>query len=546
MPVAVAVAIAFAFTRLLPTPEAAWSRVAWLAGVTVACSAVAWPVQRLFRRLLPLAALLELSIRFPGPAPNRWAVAREAMSISHLKMLAGGPPDSSPARAAGTILALVASLGRHDRITRGHSDRVKIFTDMIASEMGLPLEDRDRLCWAALVHDIGKLEVPGRLLRKPRALTASEWTDLRMHPEFGARLTEPLAKWLGPYSHVAIEHHERFDGTGYPRGLKGDEISLGARIVGLADALEVMTAARPYKRAISRSAALREIVRCSGTHFDPVVVRALLAVSTPKLRRALGPVSWIGQLPVVATAPVGGLPSVAGQVARSTGGAMLGGVAAGAVVVSSSVTSMASETPPVPSSGAPPSVASVVAPTPQVQTQRDPSTSGAPATAADAPGGVPTGPTPTTVGSVGATPADSPQVSVDGETVITEPPVEPPAVAQAGSTDVLATVNPPASGTRSGSASGPLGGVTGAVGGAVSGVTGTLGGAVGGVTGGVGDAVGGPVGDAVGEVGAATGDALSDLGDAAGDAVGTVGDVMDGALSGVLGGLLGGNGGTRK
>ncbi len=278
-----------------------------------------------------MAALLELSILFPGEAPTRWKVAREAGSVRHLELLANGVPEAEPTKAAVTILALVASLAKHDRVTRGHSDRVRVFTDMIAEEMKLPKVDRDRLRWAALIHDIGKLDVPARLLRKPAKPTASEWRRLRMHPEVGARLTAPLASWLGEYAKVVVQHHEHFDGSGYPAGLTGNEISLGARIVGLADAFEVMTAPRPYKRAFSRVQALREVIECSGTHFDPDVVRALLAVSTPRLRRALGPASWIGQIPVVGTAPGGGIPAVATSVARGAGTVMLGGVASAVV-----------------------------------------------------------------------------------------------------------------------------------------------------------------------------------------------------------------------
>jgi hypothetical protein len=333
-PVSVCVGASFVVTRLVPAPAGLLARLSWLSGVVLICGLLAWPARRQLRRLLPLATLLELSILFPGAAPSRWKVAREAGSIKHLEFLATGPASAEPVKAATTILALVASLARHDRVTRGHSERVRVFTDMVGEEIGLPRADRDRLRWAALIHDIGKLEVPAKLLRKPGKPSASEWETLRLHPATGARLAAPMADWLGEYSKVILEHHERFDGTGYPTGLRADEITLGGRIVALADAFETMTAARPYKRALSRPDALREVVRCSGTHFDPVVVRALLAVSTPQLRKALGPVSWVGQLPVVGTAPVGGLPSVAAAVARGAGAVMVSG-AAGAVVAGS-------------------------------------------------------------------------------------------------------------------------------------------------------------------------------------------------------------------
>ena len=259
-PVAVSVGASLAITRLVPAPADHAERVAWLVGIVVACSLLAWPARRLLRRLLPLAALFEMSLLFPGEMPTRWKVAREAGSIKHLELLASGVPDRESSKAAITILALVASLARHDPLTRGHSNRVRVLTDLIAEEMALPQADRDRLRWAALVHDVGKLEVPAKLLNKPGKPTQEEWETLRLHPQAGADLTEPLAHWLGPYSVVAVQHHERYDGTGYPAGLRGHEISLGARIVGLADAFEVMTASRPYKRAMTRSAALQEVI----------------------------------------------------------------------------------------------------------------------------------------------------------------------------------------------------------------------------------------------------------------------------------------------
>ncbi|HZV25330.1 MAG TPA: HD-GYP domain-containing protein [Acidothermaceae bacterium] len=346
-PVAASVGASLAITRLVPAPADHTERVLWLTGIVVACSFLAWPARRLLRRLLPLAALFEMSLLFPGEMPTRWKVAREAGSIKRLELLASGVPDRESSKAAITILAIVASLARHDPLTRGHSNRVRVLTDLIAEEMALPQADRDRLRWAALVHDVGKLEVPAKLLNKPGKPTEEEWETLRLHPQAGADLTEPLAHWLGPYSVVALQHHERYDGTGYPAGLRGHEISLGARIVGLADAFEVMTASRPYKRAMTRSVALQEVITCAGTQFDPVVARAFLAVSMPRLRRALGPASLVGQLPVIVTSPATGIPVVASGAARAAGTAVVTSIAGAAVVAGG----VAGVTATAPSSG---------------------------------------------------------------------------------------------------------------------------------------------------------------------------------------------------
>ncbi|HET9188430.1 MAG TPA: HD domain-containing phosphohydrolase [Acidothermaceae bacterium] len=526
-PVAVCVALSFAVTRLIPAPHAMAARIGWLAAVVAVCSLVAWPARRQLRRLLPLAALLELSILFPGEAPTRWRVAREAGSLRHLELLASGVPDTEPVRAATTILALVASLARHDRVTRGHSDRVRVFTDMIAAEMELPAADRDRLRWAALIHDIGKLEVPAKLLRKPGKPTADEWESLRLHPEVGARLAAPLAGWLGGHAGVVLQHHEHFDGSGYPAGLRGEQISLGARIVGLADAFEVMTAARPYKRAFSRSTALREVVRCSGSQFDPDVVRAFLAVSTPRLRRALGPASWIGQLPVVGTAPAGGFPAVATTVARGAGTVVLGGVASAVVVGTTGGVGVADVSA---SSHA---------------SQHDAAAGHGGGWVGTAPQVVVTGPNTAVASS--PTPPTSPQVAPQSLIPTPRPPGDgaapgptpsqvlvaaPPTAAPGGQPPASAPSAAPPSGASG--LAGTLQQVTSGVGGTVGGVVNGVGGTVGGVVNGVGGTVDGLLG------GGSTAPPTTSPSTSPSPAPTTSGSGGSGGLGGLLGKLLGG------
>jgi HD domain len=234
---------------------------------------------------------------------------------------------------AREMLGLVAALSVHDRRTRGHSERVRIFTDMLADELGLPEEARSRLRWASLLHDVGKIHVPADVLNKPARPTAHEWEVLQRHPADGARMIAPLMSWLGPWALAVEQHHERWDGTGYPRRLAGEEISLGGRVVAVADAFETMTAARPYKRALSVAAARQELVACSGGQFDPVVVRAFLTISLGRLWRVVGIGAWVSQVPTFATV-LDGLGRAGVHVAArgATAATALGLVAGGAAL----------------------------------------------------------------------------------------------------------------------------------------------------------------------------------------------------------------------
>jgi hypothetical protein len=207
--------------------------------------------------------------------------------------------EGAAALAPQTVLELVAALSVHDRATRGHSERVRVFTDMIADELKLPEADKDRLRWSALLHDVGKLNVSPSLLKKPGPPTAAEWAELERHPEDGRRLVAPIAPWLGVWALAVDHHHERYDGAGYPNRLQGSDISQAGRIVAVADSYETMTAARPYKRPLSPKAARNELVACSGAQFDPTVVRAFLNVSLGRLWRTIGISAVISQIPLL-------------------------------------------------------------------------------------------------------------------------------------------------------------------------------------------------------------------------------------------------------
>jgi len=256
-------------------------------------------IDRATRRLLPLASLLKLSIVFPDAAPSRFRIALKHGTTRDLarRVEDGALDERTPQHAAEHMLDLIAQLSRHDRQTRGHAERVRAYSDMIAVELDLSEDERHKLHWAGLVHDIGKLEVPAEILNKPGDLTDAERVVMSGHPQSGWELVQPLRGWLGEWARATHDHHEKWDGSGYPRALSNNQISRAGRIIAVADAFDVMTSTRSYKTPISFDAARAELARCAGTHFDPAVVRAFLTVSLTSRRRAWGPLSWIAQSP---------------------------------------------------------------------------------------------------------------------------------------------------------------------------------------------------------------------------------------------------------
>lgn len=322
-PIVASVVAAWVARELMPPPVGRLGQAASLLSLIAVSTAVLMLVDRFSRRALPLATLLDLNMLFPDRAPSRLAMAREAIRHRPIEEQLQRVKDAGadPGAVAREILTLVAALSAHDRPTRGHAERVRMFTDLLAAQLRLPQHDRDLLRWAAILHDVGKLRVPAGLLNKPGKPTREEWAQLRAHPAHGAEMAGPLLPWLGEWGDVIVQHHERFDGTGYPNGLAGADISLGARIVSVADAYDVMTAARAYKRPVSRTAALRELVRFSGSQFDPLVVRAMVDAGAPRLRAAQGLVAWLADVPLVATnvVPVATVARVVGASALATG-----------------------------------------------------------------------------------------------------------------------------------------------------------------------------------------------------------------------------------
>lgn len=313
MPFVVVTIVIWQIHRSLPAPPTvAEAIVRWLAFSILSTAALIW-LDKLARRILPLATLFKLSLIFPDEAPSRFSIALRQNTTRSLQrdLEAGDLEPGTPQEAAETLLALVAELSRHDRLTRGHAERTRAYADMIGAELGLSDEARSKLQWGALLHDIGKLKVPAAILTKKGKPTPREWETLKAHPDEGWALVAPLRPWLGEWARAVRDHHERWDGTGYPRGLAGAQISRAGRIVAVVDAFDVMTSARSYKEPMSVADARKELAACAGSHFDEEIVRAFLAVGIGRLRLVMGPLSWLAQLPLITRIPVAQIPSAA-------------------------------------------------------------------------------------------------------------------------------------------------------------------------------------------------------------------------------------------
>jgi putative nucleotidyltransferase with HDIG domain len=174
-----------------------------------------------------------------------------------------------------TLEVLGEALDYKDRETEGHSKRVTAYTMAIASRMGVPKEQIETIARGAFLHDIGKMAIPDNILNKPGKLTPDEVAIMREHCHLGYKLVRKIPV-LQEAAEIVYSHQERFDGTGYPRGLKGEGIPLGARIFSIADTLDAITSDRPYRPAQTLDAARDEIQKWSGRQFDPEVVKVFL------------------------------------------------------------------------------------------------------------------------------------------------------------------------------------------------------------------------------------------------------------------------------
>jgi len=175
------------------------------------------------------------------------------------------------------IVSLTMALEAKDPYTEGHSVRVAAYSEAIGKQLGLPPATLDLIHRSCLLHDIGKIAVDETILAKKGRLNPLEREKMDMHVLIGEDILRPIAL-LHPLLPGVRHHHERFDGSGYPDRLKGEDIPIEARIMAVADAFDAMTSRRPYRRALGNDEALTEVDRCAGTQFDPEVARAFLEV----------------------------------------------------------------------------------------------------------------------------------------------------------------------------------------------------------------------------------------------------------------------------
>jgi diguanylate cyclase (GGDEF)-like protein/putative nucleotidyltransferase with HDIG domain len=205
----------------------------------------------------------------------------DAAAILERARAAGGGRVGAPGRlmtpepSRGAIGALALALSERDRGTGEHAEKVVALAGATARRLGIDGEEVERIAAAALLHDIGKVAVPDSILSKPGALNDEEWAVMREHTIVGERILRAVPG-LGPVARIVRHGHERFDGTGYPDGLRGEEIPLGSRIVLACDAYDAMTSPRPYRDALSHDEAAAELLAGAGTQFDDRIVDALL------------------------------------------------------------------------------------------------------------------------------------------------------------------------------------------------------------------------------------------------------------------------------
>jgi len=252
-------------------------------GVALTCSMgiASWPTDGVMREELLQAADLALYCSKQA-GRNRASLASD---ITHSRAVGMEVKPEGELGVLSTIYALAATVDAKDHYTYGHSKKVSKYATEIAEALSYSEERIATIRAAALLHDIGKIGVSDGVLLKTNALSADDWESIRAHPKLGVAILKHVEGLSGCLAAIQY-HHERYDGSGYPAGLKGENIPLDARILAVADAYDAMTSLRPYREGkLSPEQAMQEIERCAGTQFDPEIAKAFVAQKEERLSK---------------------------------------------------------------------------------------------------------------------------------------------------------------------------------------------------------------------------------------------------------------------
>ncbi|MFH0847426.1 MAG: diguanylate cyclase [Chloroflexota bacterium] len=241
--------------------------------VTASLGVASWPIDGVMREELIARADAAL-YQAKGKGRNQTCLSSE---VSRSEIQTGEAELEGRSKALNTVYALAATVDAKDHYTYGHSKKVADYAVAIAREVGLPPQKIALIRSAGLLHDIGKISIPDSVLKKKEPLTEREWLPVKDHPRLGVEILRHIPE-LGGCLPAVMHHHERYDGSGYPAGLKGTAIPLEARILALADAYEAITSPRHYHEQLPFDQGLSELRRCSGTQFDPELVKVLLRI----------------------------------------------------------------------------------------------------------------------------------------------------------------------------------------------------------------------------------------------------------------------------
>jgi putative nucleotidyltransferase with HDIG domain len=245
-----------------------WSGQRWLLPYYVAGASMAWLIETVPRAIQWELPLICLPLVYLVHRSNRTHISQMEQERTHMSAMNG--------LHLRTIEALALAIDAKDHTTHDHLQRVQLYAVEIGKDLGLSHQELEALTAAAVLHDIGKLAVPESIISKPGKLTRSEFEKMKIHPVVGAEILERV-EFPYPVVPIVRSHHEKWDGSGYPHGLKGNEIPIGARILSAVDCLDALASDRQYRRALPLDEAMARVASEAGTAFDPAVVRALQA-----------------------------------------------------------------------------------------------------------------------------------------------------------------------------------------------------------------------------------------------------------------------------